>query len=205
MATLIDFISNVCYKLVVPKIIDHDQYRKTLLEQAFALFAERGYATVTMRDVAEALNVSTGTLYHYFPNKEALLKGLMHHLVERDELAVLAQTKQAQNKRSPHSTLEVLLDYVEQNETYFRQQLQLMVDYRQVHGQHTPELEAVALKYRHAVQRFTGLSNAEVTVLLSQILGLVLLRMVEGQQQDFVEQSKPLLDWFASHRSQDAN
>jgi AcrR family transcriptional regulator len=200
----------------VPKVVDHDQYRQTLLEQAFTLFAERGYATITMRDVATSLQVSTGTLYHYFPNKQAMFKSLMDYLVERDELAVLSQSQQRQhnqNQQGQHGqqqTLEVLLQYIEQNEAYFRQQIQLMVDYRQVHGQHTPELAAVALKYRRSVEQLTGLGEGEVTLLLSQILGLVLLRMVEGQpqgleQQSFVQQSAALLHWLSSQGIEHAN
>lgn len=56
----------------MPKIVDHRAYRRELLQKARAIFAERNYADVSMRDVAEALKVSTGTLYHYFPSKEDL-------------------------------------------------------------------------------------------------------------------------------------
>jgi AcrR family transcriptional regulator len=40
---------------------------------AFGLFEERGYEAVTMEQVAAAADISKGTLYKYFPVKEALL------------------------------------------------------------------------------------------------------------------------------------
>ncbi|NJL79674.1 MAG: helix-turn-helix transcriptional regulator, partial [Richelia sp. SM2_1_7] len=56
----------------MPKIVDHEKYRKELLWKSFDLFAQKGYGSVTMREIAKELGVSTGTLYHYFPNKESL-------------------------------------------------------------------------------------------------------------------------------------
>lgn len=68
----------------MPKIVNHDAYREELLQRAFALFAQQGYGQVSMRQVAEALDVSTGTLYHYFPSKEALFQQIVALVVQRD-------------------------------------------------------------------------------------------------------------------------
>ena len=40
---------------------------------AFALFEEHGYEAVTMEQIAAAADIAKGTLYKYFPVKEALL------------------------------------------------------------------------------------------------------------------------------------
>ena len=58
----------------MPKIVDHEQYRKELLGKCFDLFAQKGYGSITMRQIAQGLGVSTGTLYHYFPSKQALFE-----------------------------------------------------------------------------------------------------------------------------------
>lgn len=68
----------------MPKVVDHDSYREELLQQAFALLARQGYGQVTMRQVAGDLGVSTGTLYHYFPSKEALFEQAVIRVVDRD-------------------------------------------------------------------------------------------------------------------------
>ncbi|MHB9146648.1 MAG: TetR family transcriptional regulator [Symbiobacteriia bacterium] len=48
-----------------------------ILDAARQVFAERGYHGSTMRDIAAAAGVATGTLYLYFPSKEALYEALL--------------------------------------------------------------------------------------------------------------------------------
>lgn len=46
--------------------------REELVEIAIDLFATRGYAGTSIRDIAEAVGRSVSNIYHYFENKEAL-------------------------------------------------------------------------------------------------------------------------------------
>jgi AcrR family transcriptional regulator len=48
-----------------------------MLSSAHALFAERGYADVTMDDVAAAVGITKPLLYNYFGNKERLYLACM--------------------------------------------------------------------------------------------------------------------------------
>jgi AcrR family transcriptional regulator len=47
--------------------------RRALAEAALNLFLEHGYDNVTIRDIADTVDVSTTTLLKYFPSKEALV------------------------------------------------------------------------------------------------------------------------------------
>ncbi|MFZ2854811.1 MAG: helix-turn-helix domain-containing protein [Rhodocyclaceae bacterium] len=49
-----------------------------LVDTAFALFSAHGYEAVTMEQIAAAADVAKGTLYNYFPVKEALLSHRLH-------------------------------------------------------------------------------------------------------------------------------
>lgn len=60
----------------MPKIVNHREYRRALLDKAVITFTKENYADVSMRDIAKDLGVSTGTLYHYFPSKEELFCAL---------------------------------------------------------------------------------------------------------------------------------
>lgn len=51
----------------------HVQTKQLLVETAFGLFVERGYAIVSMEEVAQAAGVSRSTLYRRFPAKEDLV------------------------------------------------------------------------------------------------------------------------------------
>lgn len=66
----------------MPKIVDHKEYRRNLLEKAVVTFSEKNYADVSMRDIAADLGVSTGTLYHYFPSKQELFCALFLHTAQ---------------------------------------------------------------------------------------------------------------------------
>lgn len=54
------------------KLVDKEQRQAELLEKAIEVFAERGYQSTTMDEIAERAGVSKGMLYIYFKNKEAL-------------------------------------------------------------------------------------------------------------------------------------
>lgn len=55
-----------------------EETTERLVDTAFALFAAHGYETVTMEQIAAAADVAKGTLYNYFPVKEALLSQRFH-------------------------------------------------------------------------------------------------------------------------------
>jgi AcrR family transcriptional regulator len=52
-----------------------------ILDTAAELVAEEGYETLTTNAIAERAGISIGSLYRYFPDKEAILRGLaLRHL-----------------------------------------------------------------------------------------------------------------------------
>ncbi len=55
----------------------HQEQKNKFLMKAQALFAEKGYGSTSMADIAVACEVQKATLYHYFESKEALLFGIL--------------------------------------------------------------------------------------------------------------------------------
>src|SRR5712692_132481 len=51
--------------------------RQRILDAARHLFAASGYEASTTRDIADAAGIANGTLFNYFPNKEAILASLV--------------------------------------------------------------------------------------------------------------------------------
>lgn len=52
---------------------------QAILDAAAELFAERGYAQTTLKDIAEAANTFAGSLYYHFPSKEHLVEEVLNH------------------------------------------------------------------------------------------------------------------------------
>ena len=57
---------------------EKEQRRNDILDAAEQMFFEKGYNATKMDDVAEKAELSKGTLYLYFKNKEELYFGLTH-------------------------------------------------------------------------------------------------------------------------------
>ena len=51
--------------------------RDQLLAIAATLFAERGFKNTTVRDIADAAGILSGSLYHHFDSKEAMVDELL--------------------------------------------------------------------------------------------------------------------------------
>ena len=65
---------------------------RQMLETAHALFAERGYAEVTMDEVASAVGVTKPLLYNYFGNKERLYAACMAPAADGLADAIVAES-----------------------------------------------------------------------------------------------------------------
>lgn len=59
----------------MPKILDNPEER--LLLEARKQIEECGYAATTIRSVASACGIAVGTVYNYFPSKEAMVATYM--------------------------------------------------------------------------------------------------------------------------------
>jgi AcrR family transcriptional regulator len=84
--------------------------RQHIADTAARLFGERGYEHVSVRDVAEAAEVSEQTVYNYFPTKQDLVFDRAGDL--NDRLAELIRTRPA--GASPAAAIrDYILDFVE--------------------------------------------------------------------------------------------
>jgi AcrR family transcriptional regulator len=63
--------------------------RQEILRTAARLFQQRGYDATSMNDVAAALKLSKGGLYHHFQSKDEILFEIMTHAMEITEERVL--------------------------------------------------------------------------------------------------------------------
>jgi len=91
------------------------QYRsaatvEAIVEAAAQVFARHGYAAGTTNRIAERAGVSIGTLYQYFPNKDAILLALIaRHLQEGERMLAPVLTELVEHPPPVRVALERVL------------------------------------------------------------------------------------------------
>lgn len=60
-----------------PGFTDPESPRGRLLRQAAHLFRDKGYERTTVRDLAAAVGIQSGSIFHHFRTKEEILKAVM--------------------------------------------------------------------------------------------------------------------------------
>ena len=65
---------------------DGEQTRARIIMAAMRCVAEAGYSHATIREIARTADMTSGSLYHYFPNKSELLTAAARHSAIVDEI-----------------------------------------------------------------------------------------------------------------------
>lgn len=66
-------------------MMDNGSAKMRLLEAGTALFAEKGYASTTVREIVARAGVSKPVLYYYFKNKEGIFLAILDWAAEKQE------------------------------------------------------------------------------------------------------------------------
>lgn len=103
-------------------------YREHILEVAEGIFAEQGFASTRMQDIARAAGISLGTLYQAYPGKSELYRAI---LIARDaEMLNTVMERGQQVLQQPQSIEQLLwlmglqLGFMLEHPNYLRMQLQ---------------------------------------------------------------------------------
>jgi AcrR family transcriptional regulator len=81
--------------------------RTRLLEAALDVFSRRGFHAATMEEIAQEAQIAKGTIYLYFPTKDALFSRLLAHGLALVETAVQQRNR---GLRDPLYRLQNMLD-----------------------------------------------------------------------------------------------
>jgi AcrR family transcriptional regulator len=68
----------------MPKVVDAEAQREEIRAAARLVFAERGVRGTGLTHVAEALGMGRSSLYHYYPDKNALLGDLVREMLQQE-------------------------------------------------------------------------------------------------------------------------
>ncbi|MDR0839599.1 MAG: TetR/AcrR family transcriptional regulator [Oscillospiraceae bacterium] len=89
----------------IPYLSDKRGTKEDILVYSTVLFAMRGYADVSMKDIAAEIGIQSASLYNHFPSKEAIWRAVVAHT---EKLYRLYHDKLAKSLESAGSLEEVL-------------------------------------------------------------------------------------------------
>ena len=171
----------------MPKIVDHEARRVDILDRSLGLFADRGYTGLSMRDLATGLGVSTGTVYHYFPNKAALFESMMRHLGRTNVTQAIADLQ-------PGSTLmerkTIFRAFIETRAEQLRHSLWVAIDYQRAVDEDASNLvREIMTGYQDALTELLADGDQQLgRLMLYMLLGLLVHDGLQPEDVDIGEE-----------------
>ncbi len=157
--------------------------RAQILDAAARIFASRGFHAARVQDIAREAGIANGTVYNYFPTKDALLLGLLDRLNEteaRPAQIALLQTGSARDALA--AVIKHRLAVLGESEDLLRALLpEILVNpelrARYLHEVIEPSfaLGTAPMEARLGKERAEQLSRA----LAASVFGLVMFRLLE--------------------------
>jgi len=163
----------------MPKIVDHDAQRAAMLDGAFELFADNGYAATSMRSLATGLGVSTGTLYHYFGSKDDIFENMVRRVAERDVSAAIEAIPENADRLL---RLQAIFGWICAHQIYLKRMLLLIFDFQRYRSDEEAAVlvEQASQLYRLAFEEQVG----EHGPAWSMILGMLVQDLLEPAVSD---------------------
>lgn len=91
----------------MPKIVDHEERKRDIMEMALAIFIEEGYTNTKLANIADRCRIARTTLYQYFGNKDEIFKYAIKTFT--DSLQVDYRTLGIRTDIPPDEKLEMII------------------------------------------------------------------------------------------------
>lgn len=102
------------------RVRDPGQTRAFVIDAAERLFAEKGFAATSMRDISAASNVSHPLIHHHFGSKEDLYAAVKRRMVEGYARRFPAAARAVDRPLSVRAEMRRLMTYLSENPVMLR-------------------------------------------------------------------------------------
>jgi AcrR family transcriptional regulator len=178
-----------------PRRLTGDERRRQLFDVALQLFAERGYESTTMDDIAETAGVTKPLLYQHFSSKRALYLELVDS-VAADLLAEIGGA--TATAPGPREQVEDGLA------AYFRMLVTHQTAFRLLYGRSSPtdpELGSALRRVEDAIaEAIDPLIAAGLDPDHRRFLAYAVVGMAEGASRHWIETRGDAPDWREASR-----
>jgi AcrR family transcriptional regulator len=132
---------------------DYDDKRLLMLHRSAQLFAESGYSGTSMNAIADACRVSKALLYHYYPDKEAILVDILSSHLEK---LVAAVQKADEETTNPQARLKTII-------------ATLLEQYRHADAEHQVQIASLKLLPKEKQQPLLAKERVLVDILAAAL------------------------------------
>jgi AcrR family transcriptional regulator len=147
---------------------ERQRHRNEILSAALRLFSQKGFHEVSMQEIAAEAEFATGTLYNFFPSKEALFEELTQSCAERiiTDLSAI---------------LDVPGDEVDRLRTFIRRQPALLAEHAEFIKVYVSEFGTRGAKVskKQEADQFHFILDAKLAQLLEAGMAKGVLRRVD--------------------------
>jgi AcrR family transcriptional regulator len=129
-----------------------------IISTAIVLFNQRGFMNVTMRDLAQELDISLGNLTYHFKRKDELVETIHQCLI--DERNALLETVQvAPSITNIHAQLHPLMELYEKYRFFYLDILEVMRAYPDIAQRHREHISNQIRYIRAIIDYSVGTGN----------------------------------------------
>jgi AcrR family transcriptional regulator len=160
-----------------------EQRRQQLVAVALELFAQRGYRSTTMDDIAEAAGVTKPLVYQHFSSKRALYLELVNSIAQELLVAVRSAVMQADGPRQ-----QVEMGFA----AYFRLVVSREAEFRLLYGRDHADDKELGRALRTVEDAIAEAIEPLIAAGLDddhrRLLAYAVVGMAEGASRRFMEQ-----------------
>jgi len=95
--------------------------KEKILKAAAQLFSQKGFSASTIKELAEIADISEGTIYNYFDDKEHLLFSLLEKLIEeQNEFGMYTKTLPSDTRSFLYAIFDMQHQFLSDNRELFQ-------------------------------------------------------------------------------------
>lgn len=171
--------------------------RQQILDAALGLFAQKGYAATTVREILDAAGVTAPSLYYHFGNKEGLYIELMQtHCARLDSVLALHTHTSESAKHRLKDLVDKIFFHVIEDRNFFR--LMFTIYYGPSQGAPYCDFISYHVKFHAAIKKIIeqGIASREFQPgnaghMTWMVRGVVQLAMEEQIKDDREKIDRP--------------
>lgn len=180
-----------------------ERSRRLVLDAALRLFSTCGFRATSVRDIAEAAGVSTGNLYHHFPDKEAIFRTLLDEYQEMASSEKFPLYRALQSGGFPDNLEDLGFAARDSVKQYRRYMLLVFVDVIEFDGTHIREFyKSLAKRFGEIVQQHPEVHgrirenvspSAAMQLVARTFISYFQLEILFGVSEPFGKESKAIV------------